>query len=519
MSEHDNTSSCGDAAHDAADDNHVKVVCRVRPPVARETHGGSTSSAQRCVTVGDDRRTVLLHSNKSLKEGKTFTFDYAAGENSTQEELFEEVGRPVTEACLEGYNGTIFCYGQTGSGKTFTTFGPGEVMENQQLHPKDLTSYRLRGLVPRVLEFLYDSIGRQVEQSGGRLKYACRCSFYEIFNERVFDLVDDSGRFSTTGLTVREDTKKGVYAEGLAEEEVDSAESACNILFAGFHNRRVGETAMNRESSRSHAVFTLVIEGTEVEETGLTRMRSARFNLVDLAGSERQKDTQASGERLKEASSINKSLSTLGQVFNALVERAAGRFGHVHYRDSKLTFLLRDSLGGNSKTMLVAALSPATCNLSETMSTLKFAQRAKMIRNRAVKNEDTTESFDSLQREVTYLRQRLASAQALVVPPHSGPTPGPAQPPGLPRAVDGPPGEGGGRGFAGGALVSDKLLVDALRRVGSAEAAVAGEKRRLESLSGEAERRQKEVMQLKMVIKFRDRTIEAHRKGDTDSEG
>ncbi|CAN0014004.1 unnamed protein product, partial [Ectocarpus sp. 13 AM-2016] len=181
------------------------------------------------------------------------------------------------------------------------------------------------------------------------------------------------------------------------------------VLHRGFRNRHVGETAMNRESSRSHAVFTLVIQATEVvEDEGLTRSRVARFNLVDLAGSERQKDTQVLGERLKEASNINKSLSTLGQVINALVEKSTGRFRHVHYRDSKLTFLLRDSLGGNSKTMLVAALSPADQNFGETLSTLKFAQRAKMIKNQAVKNEDTSGSFDALRREVTTLRQKLA---------------------------------------------------------------------------------------------------------------
>ncbi|CAN0210254.1 unnamed protein product [Ascophyllum nodosum] len=507
----DYLTSCDDVSA-ISDDNRIKVVCRVRPPVMRETHGAK-SLANRCVEVEKDRRTIVLNSRP---QGKSFTFDYAAGEDSTQEEIFAEVGQPVTEACLEGYNGTIFCYGQTGSGKTFTTFGPGAVMENH-LNPGDPKSYALRGLVPRVLEYLYDSIGRRVDNGGGKVSYACRCSFYEIFNEKVFDLVDESNRDNPMGLAVREDTRKGVYVEGLMEEEVDGADSACEVLYRGFRNRHVGETAMNRESSRSHAVFTLVIQAKEVvEEEGLTRSRVARFNLVDLAGSERQKDTQASGERLKEASNINKSLSTLGQVINALVEKSAGRFRHVHYRDSKLTFLLRDSLGGNSKTMLVAAVSPADQNFGETLSTLKFAQRAKMIKNQAIKNEDTSGSFDALRREVTNLRQQLAAK----LQQEGGAAAG------VSRAISSTSSDtcsefalaGVGGDVDAGASSSDMLLADALRRARSAEAAQEGSRRRVETLLAAAERSEKDALQLKMVIKFRDGTIAAQRKKNADQE-
>ncbi|CAN0193041.1 unnamed protein product [Ectocarpus sp. 6 AP-2014] len=514
MPDHDDVADTASTTSSSSyDDNRIKVVCRVRPPVSRETHGARTL-AHRCVAVREDKRTVTLNTKP---QEKNFTFDYAAGEDSTQEELFSEVGKPVTEACLEGYNGTIFCYGQTGSGKTFTTFGPGAVMENH-LTPSDPKSYALRGLVPRVLEYLYANIARQVDNGGGKVSYSCKCSFFEIFNEKVFDLVDESNRDNPMGLTVREDTRKGVYVEGLMEEDVDGVESACEVLHRGFRNRHVGETAMNRESSRSHAVFTLVIQATEVvEEEGLTRSRVARFNLVDLAGSERQKDTQASGERLKEASNINKSLSTLGQVINALVEKSAGRFRHVHYRDSKLTFLLRDSLGGNSKTMLVAALSPADQNFGETLSTLKFAQRAKMIKNQAVKNEDTSGSFDALRREVTTLRQKLAAAQQ----PGSGG--------GIPRAITAAGdfleisggGEGGTAGAATGGVdggASEELLVNALRRARAAEEAQAGASRRVESLLAAVEKGEKDALQLKMIIKFRDGTIAAQRKKDSDQE-
>lgn len=227
---------------------------------------------------------------------------------------------------------------------------------------------------------------------------------------------------------------------------------------------------------------------------------------------------QASGERLKEASNINKSLSTLGQVINALVEKSTGRFRHVHYRDSKLTFLLRDSLGGNSKTMLVAALSPADQNFGETLSTLKFAQRAKMIKNQAVKNEDTSGSFDALRREVTTLRQKLAAAQQ---------QPGSAGIGGVPRAP-----AAGDQGFSAvpsgaddaatagmeEAAASEALLADALRRARSAEEAQAGARRRVESLLAAVEKGEKDALQLKMVIKFRDGTIAAQRKKDADKE-
>ena len=236
--------------------------------------------------------------------------------------------------------------------------------------------------------------------------------------------------------------------------------------------------------------------------------------------------SQASGERLKEASNINKSLSTLGQVINALVEKSAGRFRHVNYRDSKLTFLLRDSLGGNSKTMLVAAISPADQNFGETLSTLKFAQRAKMIKNQAVKNEDTRGSFDALKREVTTLRQKLAAAQQQQQPGGGGV--GDAAAAGgnfcefsvggvvVGVGATGEEGGEGGRGVDAGA--SEALLANALRRARSAEAAQVGARRRVESLLAAVEKGERDALKQKMVLKFRDGTIAAQRKKDADEE-
>lgn len=212
---------------------------------------------------------------------------------------------------------------------------------------------------------------------------------------------------------MREDAKIGVHVEGISEEVVSSASDVKTILERGYRNRHIGETAMNRESSRSHAVFLLTIDAFEDKGEGITTHRQSRFSMVDLAGSERQRDTSASGERLKEAGVINKSLSALGNVIKALSERskavADGKALHIHYRDSKLTFLLRDSIGGNSKTVLVATISPSATSMAETLSTLQFAQRAKRIRNVAVVNEDVSGNVQALQREVMTLRCRLAS--------------------------------------------------------------------------------------------------------------
>jgi len=381
-------------------DDSIMVVCRVRPPIERERKG--SLGCQRCINVEEDGKTVVL---LTKPQSKRFTFDVSAGEHSTQEEIFSAVGQPITQACLEGYNGTVFCYGQTGSGKTFTTFGPSAILNRDAQRSTDNSSTEKdpqRGLVPRVLEFLFAKTSAAVRDGEGHIEYHTKCSFYEIFNERCFDLLD----MNSSNLQVREDMKKGVYVEGLSEESVTSADGATELLAKGYRHRHVGETAMNRESSRSHAVFTMTIECREYKD-GVTKSRSARFNLVDLAGSERQKDTKASGDRLKEASSINQSLSALGKVINALVERSNGRSRHISYRDSKLTFLLRDSLGGNAKTLLLAAISPAGENFGETLSTLKFAQRAKMIKNKAIINEDTSGSTDALQLEIKNLKNEL----------------------------------------------------------------------------------------------------------------
>nr|KYP49832.1 Kinesin-like protein KIF15 [Cajanus cajan] len=326
-----------------------------------------------------------------------FTFDHVACETIDQEMIFRLAGLPMVENCLSGYNSCMFAYGQTGSGKTYTMLG--------DIEDLDVKPSTQRGMTPRIFEFLFARI--QAEEESRRdenLKYNCKCSFLEIYNEQITDLLDPC----STNLLLREDVKKGVYVENLSEFEVQSVSDIIRLLTQGSANRKVAATNMNRESSRSHSVFTCVIESTW-EKDSTTNYRFARLNLVDLAGSERQKTSGAEGERLKEAANINKSLSTLGHVIMILVDVANGKQRHVPYRDSRLTFLLQDSLGGNSKTMIIANVSPSICCAAETLNTLKFAQRAKLIQNNAVVNEDSTGDVVALQHQIRLLKEELST--------------------------------------------------------------------------------------------------------------
>ncbi|XP_045847974.1 kinesin-like protein KIF15 isoform X1 [Meles meles] len=366
----------------------IKVFVRIRPPT--EGSGSADGEQNLCLSVLSST-TLRLHSNP---EPKTFTFDHVADMHTTQESVFSAVAKGIVESCMSGYNGTIFAYGQTGSGKTFTMMGPSE---------SDHFSHNLRGVIPRSFEYLFSLIDREKEKAGAGKSFLCKCSFIEIYNEQIYDLLDSA----SAGLYLREHIKKGVFVVGAVEQVVTSAAEAYQVLSGGWRNRRVASTSMNRESSRSHAVFTITIESME-KSNETVNIRTSLLNLVDLAGSERQKDTHAEGMRLKEAGNINRSLSCLGQVITALVDVGNGKQRHVCYRDSKLTFLLRDSLGGNAKTAIIANVHPGSRCFGETLSTLNFAQRAKLIKNKAVVNEDTQGNVSQLQAEVKRLKDQLA---------------------------------------------------------------------------------------------------------------
>ncbi|KAL1562158.1 TRAFAC class myosin-kinesin ATPase superfamily [Salvia divinorum] len=370
-------------------DSGVKVIVRVRPPNNEEEDGGGVGVVQK---KSQDSLTI---------SGQTYTFDSVADIHSKQSDIFELVGAPLIENCLAGFNSSVFAYGQTGSGKTYTIWGASNALlvENGQ------------GLAPRVFHRLFERINEeQTKQADRNLVYMCRCSFLEIYNEQITDLLDPSQK----NLQIREDAKTGVYVESLREECVSSMKDVSQLLLKGLSNRRTGATCVNAESSRSHSVFTCVVEsrGKSVAD-GLTRLKMSKINFVDLAGSERQKQTGAAGERLKEAGNINRSLSQLGNLINILAEVSqSGKQRHIPYRDSKLTFLLQESLGGNAKLAMICAVSPSQSCKSETLSTLRFAQRAKAIKNKAIINEEMQEDVNVLRKVIGQLRDELHRMRA-----------------------------------------------------------------------------------------------------------
>uniref|UniRef100_A0A7N0UNM6 Kinesin motor domain-containing protein n=1 Tax=Kalanchoe fedtschenkoi TaxID=63787 RepID=A0A7N0UNM6_KALFE len=374
-------------------DHNVQVIIRVRPLNNSEI---SLQGYNKCVRQ-ESSQTITWTGHPEAR----FTFDAVADETVSQEKLFKLAGVPMVENCVGGYNSCMFAYGQTGSGKTHTMLG--DIEAGTRRHSVNC------GMTPRVFEYMFQRIQKEREsRRDEKLKFTCKCSFLEIYNEQILDLLDPS----SNNLQIREDHKRGVYVENLKEVEVLSSRDVMQQLLEGAVNRKVAATNMNLASSRSHSVFTCVIE-SKWESQGVNHHRFARLHLVDLAGSERQKSSGAEGERLKEATNINKSLSTLGLVIMNLVSISNGRSLHVPYRDSKLTFLLQDSLGGNSKTIIIANISPSVCCSAETLSTLKFAQRAKFIKNNAIVNEDASGDVIALRLQNQQLKKEVARLRSL----------------------------------------------------------------------------------------------------------
>lgn len=360
----------------------VKVVVRCRPMDEREI----ARNYCRVVDVIPSRGVVEVRhprDDPSSETVKVFTFDAVYDWNSTQQELYEETVRPLVSSVLDGFNGTIFAYGQTGTGKTYT-------MEGSKM------DHERRGIIPRSFEHIFNHIGRSEN-----MQYLVRASYLEIYQEEIRDLLhpDQSLRFE-----LKEKPEVGVYVKDLSTAVCKSAAEIQHLMNMGNQNRTIGATNMNEHSSRSHAIFLITIEMGSIGDCG--GIRVGRLNLVDLAGSERQSKTGSSGERLKEASKINLSLSALGNVISALVD---GKTTHVPYRDSKLTRLLQDSLGGNSKTIMVANIGPASYNYDETLTTLRYASRAKNIKNKPRINEDPKDALlRQYQEEIGRLKEKLA---------------------------------------------------------------------------------------------------------------
>lgn len=335
----------------------VHVMVRIRPLNKKEIG----ENDKNCITADSDNAITLNDLNNSTGT-RSYTFDRVFTESQTQKSIYEHSAFPIVEWLFEGFNCTIFAYGQTGCGKTHTMMGDADSQEHS-------------GIIPRTFAHC-----RSIICADKNKRFLLKASYLEIYNECVYDLLCDK----RSKLELKEDPKKSVYVKDLKVETVSTLEDMRKLMEKGNAARTVGATAMNQDSSRSHSIFTLYVEASE-EVDGKSRYTSSKLSLVDLAGSERASKTNAKGSRLKEGTMINLSLSALGNVIQALVD---GNTKYIPYRDSKLTRLLQDSLGGNTKTLMIAAVSPAFSNFEETMSTLRYANRAKNIKNKPKVNMD-----------------------------------------------------------------------------------------------------------------------------------
>ncbi|XP_027883465.1 kinesin-like protein KIF1A isoform X16 [Xiphophorus couchianus] len=379
----------------------VKVAVRVRPFNSRETEKESKCIIQMC------GNTTTIINPKQAKDNKSFNFDYSYWSHTSPEDInyasqmrvYKDIGEEMLLHAFEGYNVCIFAYGQTGAGKSYTMMGKQDVKDQQ-------------GIIPLLCEDLFTKINDNTDNS---LSYSVEVSYMEIYCERVRDLLNPKNKGN---LRVREHPLMGPYVEDLSKLAVTSYNDIQDLMDSGNKARTVAATNMNETSSRSHAVFNIIFTQKRFDaETDNTSEKVSKISLVDLAGSERADSTGAKGTRLKEGANINKSLTTLGKVISALAEVDSGQNKNkkkkkvesfIPYRDSVLTWLLRENLGGNSRTAMIAALSPADINYDETLSTLRYADRAKQIRCNAVINEDPNNRLvRELKEEVSRLKDLL----------------------------------------------------------------------------------------------------------------
>ncbi|XP_027446158.1 kinesin-like protein KIF1A isoform X17 [Zalophus californianus] len=378
----------------------VKVAVRVRPFNSREM-----SRDSKCIIQMSGSTTTIINPKQPKETPKSFSFDYSYWSHTSpedinyasQKQVYRDIGEEMLQHAFEGYNVCIFAYGQTGAGKSYTMMGKQE--KEQQ------------GIIPQLCEDLFSRIN---DTTNDNMSYSVEVSYMEIYCERVRDLLNPKNKGN---LRVREHPLLGPYVEDLSKLAVTSYNDIQDLMDSGNKARTVAATNMNETSSRSHAVFNIIFTQKRHDaETNITTEKVSKISLVDLAGSERADSTGAKGTRLKEGANINKSLTTLGKVISALAEMDSGpnknkkkkKTDFIPYRDSVLTWLLRENLGGNSRTAMVAALSPADINYDETLSTLRYADRAKQIRCNAVINEDPNNKLiRELKDEVTRLRDLL----------------------------------------------------------------------------------------------------------------
>jgi len=348
---------------------NIRVYCRLRPLVAREVKNGDEVIFRKVDALSCDLYRPAPHD-----EWRSFQFDSVFGTNSTQDEVFEDC-RDLVQSAVDGYNVTIFAYGQTGAGKTHTMYGS----------PED------PGLAPRSIHTLFDVIGR--ERKRGK-NFKLRAYMIELYKQDIIDLLVDPSQREKKSLQVKKDPGRGImYVEGVAERQITTPEELEATLLEGERRRHVGSTKMNSTSSRSHLMLSIIIECTTKDTE---QVIYGKLTLCDLAGSERPKKSEASGDVLKEAIEINKSLSALGDVIEALTKGSK----NIPYRNHKLTMLMQDSLGGSAKTLMFVNCSPGSSNCEETMMSLKWATRARQVTNDVKRNADS--------KEVARLKQVIA---------------------------------------------------------------------------------------------------------------
>ena len=357
---------------------NVNVICRFRPINDLERASGNE---QICDYTSPT--SLTFHSSRE-KNVYRFNFDRIFPPSSTQQDIYDFGVKGIIDSVLDGYNGTVLAYGQTSSGKTYTMQGEMEEQSKQ-------------GIIPRMISHVFKHIYKHEDTD-----FMIKVSMIEIYQEKIRDLFD----VSRVNLNIREDSIKGIYVDGASERYVGCPNDVLALLEMGSANRAQAATNMNEHSSRSHSIFILTINQTNKKE-GYSKI--GKLYLVDLAGSEKISKTGATGHTLEEAKIINKSLTTLGRVINNLTD---GKSTHIPYRESKLTRVLQESLGGNSKTCLIITCSPSIYNESESLSTLRFGERAKKIKNKPKINKEITVA--ELQKLVTQLKENLKKADARI---------------------------------------------------------------------------------------------------------
>ncbi|KAF6364617.1 kinesin family member 6 [Rhinolophus ferrumequinum] len=371
----------------------IQIFARVKPTARKQQQG--------IYSVDEDEKLIpsleiILPRDladgfvNNKRESYKFKFQRIFDQDANQETIFENIAKPVAESVLAGYNGTIFAYGQTGSGKTFTITGGAE-------------RYSDRGIIPRTLSYIFEQLQKDTSKI-----YTTHISYLEIYNECGYDLLDPRHEASSLEdlpkVTILEDPDQNIHLKNLSLHHATTEEEALNLLFLGDTNRMIAETPMNQASTRSHCIFTIHLSS---KEPGSATVRHAKLHLVDLAGSERVAKTGVGGQLLTEAKYINLSLHYLEQVIIALSEKHRS---HIPYRNSMMTSVLRDSLGGNCMTTMIATLSLEKRNIDESISTCRFAQRVALIKNEAVLNEeiDPRLMIVRLQKEIQELKDELA---------------------------------------------------------------------------------------------------------------